>query len=114
MKAYRTINLEENMPAARDAAARLTTEIRLAKRHGIRLVKCIHGFGSAGRGGKIRLAARRELESLQERGYVKAIIPGEKLSIFDEDTRQAMAYYGELRGDPDLDRHNNGITLVVL
>lgn len=114
MKAYRTINLEENSPSVSEAVARLGVEIRLARRHGICLVKCIHGFGSSGRGGKIRVAARRELARLQKLGYVKAVIPGEKLSIFDEDTRRAMAYCGELRGDADLDRHNNGVTLIVL
>lgn len=114
MKAYRIINLEEGMPAAGDAMARLAREIRLAKRHQIGAVKLIHGFGSSGRGGKIRLAARRELEALQKRGYVKYYIPGERLSIFDEDTRRALAVCGALRRDPDLERHNNGVTLVVL
>ena len=114
MKAYRTINLEENLPTAREAVAALGREVRVAKRHCIRRIKCIHGFGSTGRGGKIRVAVRRELVVLQKRGYVKAVIPGEQLSIFDEPTRRAMAYCAELRGDSDLDRHNNGVTLIVL
>ena len=80
----------------------------------VRLIKFIHGYGSSGKGGKIRIAARRELETLQKRGYVKAIIYGEKLSIFDEDTRRALAHCGELRGDPDFERHNNGVTLIML
>lgn len=114
MKAYRIINLEDGMPPVSDAVQRLTREIRAAKNHKIRLLKIIHGFGSTGRGGKIRIAARRELEVLAGRGYVKYYIPGEKLSIFDEDTRRAMSYCGELYGDSDLDRHNNGVTLAVL
>lgn len=114
MKAYRIINLEHNMPTVKDALATLNREVPLARRHGIRLIKFIHGYGSSGKGGKIRIAARRELETLQKRGYVKAIIYGEKLSIFDEDTRRALAHCGELRGDPDFERHNNGVTLIML
>ncbi|MBP3312246.1 MAG: hypothetical protein J6L72_08445 [Butyricicoccus sp.] len=114
MKTYRIINLEDGMPTVADAMTALGREIRLAKRHGLAAVKLIHGFGSTGKGGKIRVAARRELEALQKRGYVKGVIPGEKLSIFDEDTRRAFARCPELRRDPDLERHNNGVTIVLL
>lgn len=114
MKSYRIINLEDGMPVVADAMATLGREIRLAKRHGLAAVKLIHGFGSSGRGGKIRVAARRELEILAKRGYVKCIIPGETLSIFDEATRQALSRCPDLRSDPDLERHNNGVTIVVL
>ena len=114
MNACRIINLEAGMPAAADAVALLNREIRLARRHGLPAVKLIHGFGSTGRGGKIRIAARRELTALAARGYVKAIIPGEQFSIFDESTRLLLARCGALRRDPDLDRHNNGVTFVLL
>ena len=77
-------------------------------------MKLIHGYGSSGAGGRLRPAMRRELERMQKLGYVKYYIEGEKLSIFDENTRRAMDYCGELRGDSDLERHNNGITLVIL
>ena len=114
MKSYRIVNLEAGMPTAADAMALLGREIRLAKRHGLAAVKLIHGFGSTGKGGKIRVAARRELEALQKRGYVQCTIPGERLSIFDADTRRALACCPDLRRDPDLERHNNGVTLVLL
>ena len=45
---------------------------------------------------------------------MKFTIEGERLSIFDADTRRAMDHCGELRGDTDLDRHNNGVTIAVL
>lgn len=114
MKDYRIINLEEGLPPAAAAVARLGREIRLARQHQIRAVKLIHGFGSSGKGGKIRVAVRRELEALQKRGYVKAVITGETFSIFDEHTRRAFSRCDALRRDTDLDRHNNGITIVML
>ena len=42
------------------------------------------------------------------------MIPGERFSIFDEETRQAFQRCPELRQDSDLERCNNGITIVVL
>lgn len=114
MNSYRIVNLEAGMPTVADAMTALNREIRLAKRHGLAAVKLIHGFGSTGKGGKIRVAARRELESLAKRGYVKAVIPGETLSIFDEATRRTLVRCPDLRRDPDLERHNNGVTIVLL
>ncbi|WP_087064956.1 Smr/MutS family protein [Intestinibacillus massiliensis] len=111
---YRIINLEDDLPTVEQAMRRLVWEVRTARKQGIRLLKVIHGFGSSGRGGKIRPAARRELETLQKSGHVRFYIPGERLSIFDADTRRALDLVPALRGDSDLDRHNNGVTLVVL
>ena len=114
MKTYRIINLEEGHPLLADALARLRRELRTARAHQIKLIKLIHGYGSSGPGGRLRVEVRRELDRMAARGYVGWFITGERLSIFDEDTRRAIALCAELRGDPDLDRHNNGVTLVVL
>ena len=111
---YRTINLEDDLPTVEQAMRRLVWEVRTARTQGVRVLKVIHGFGSSGRGGKIRPAARRQLDGLQKSGHIKYYICGEKLSIFDGDTRRALDRCPALRGDGDLDRHNNGITLVVL
>ena len=51
---------------------------------------------------------------LAARGEVKGFIPGEEFSIFQEETRRALLLCGELRRDRDLDRHNNGVTFVIL
>lgn len=114
MEKYRKINLEDDMPTVVQAMSRLNLEVTLARRQGVKIMKIIHGFGSTGNGGKIRLEARKQLEVLKRRGILKYYITGEKLSIFDENTRKAMDYCSELRGDSDLERHNNGITIVVL
>ena len=114
MREYRTVNLEVGLPAAGEMPRRIMAEVRAARGHKIKLIKFIHGYGSSGAGGKLRPAVRRELEKLKKLGLVKFTIEGERLSIFDADTRRAMDYCGELRGDTDLDRHNNGVTIAVL
>lgn len=114
MENYRIVNLEEGHPPLKTALDRLTREVYTARRHQIAVLKLIHGYGSSGAGGKLRIAARKALGSLIARGYIDCMIEGERLSIFDSDTRRALTLCPSLRQDSDLDRHNNGITLVIL
>lgn len=114
MKNYRIINLELNMPAVREIPDRISREIHGARRHQIRVMKFIHGYGSTGKGGKLRLAVRRELVRAQDARQITCFIPGEQFSIFDADTLRALRVCDELRHDPDLEHHNNGVTLILL
>lgn len=114
MEQIRQINLEDDRPTVQQAIARLQLEIRMARRQGVWVLKIIHGFGSTGNGGKIRVAVRRELPELQRRGQINFFVPGEKLTIFEEDTRKLLQICPAFRKDHDIDRHNNGVTVVVL
>lgn len=102
------------MPYADQAIRRLTYELNAAKRLGTSGFKIIHGYGSSGTGGKLRRALRAYLQRQKGAGKVRMVIEGERLSIFDEETRRAFALCPELRGDSDLERHNNGITVIIL
>ena len=108
------VNIKEDMPAATDAVRRVTYNIRNGKTLGCAAIKFIHGYGSTGKGGRIRTEVRRYLEDQKRRGQIRDWIPGEDFSIFSEATRSAFRLCGELRQDPDLERHNNGITVVLL
>lgn len=110
----REINLEEGKPLVDAAIRRLTFELHHSKRLGVSVLKIIHGYGSSGTGGKIRVAVRRHLETCMRKGQIKQYIPGESFSIFDEATRGAFLICDELRRDRDLERHNNGMTIIVL
>ncbi|MGN1013775.1 MAG: hypothetical protein ACI4PM_00295 [Butyricicoccus sp.] len=110
----RQVNLEDDRPTVAQAMDRLRLEIRLAGRQGVKVLKLIHGFGSTGNGGKIRVAARKELMEMQKRGAVGLVIPGERLTIFEEDTRTLLRRHPAFRKDTDIDRHNNGITVIEI
>lgn len=114
MSALREINLELGMPYAADAVRRLTFEVHHSKDLGCKVLKIIHGYGSTGKGGKIRLAARERLAFLERKHEVRGIIPGENFSIFDEATRNAFQICPDLRKDRDLERGNNGVTFILL
>ena len=110
----REVNLEQGMPFVDAAIKRLTHELHQSRKMKMTVLKIIHGYGSSGTGGKIRTQSRRYLERIAEQGEIRAFITGEKFSIFDENTRAAIDLCPALRSDRDLERHNNGVTFIVL
>lgn len=107
------INLELGYPTVDEALRRLRSELDAARHLHSPAVKLIHGYGSSGKGGKIRTAVRKELREELAQGKIAAVIRGEDFSIFDETTRRAFSRCGALRQDPDLDGSNNGLTFVI-
>jgi hypothetical protein len=102
------------MPTVDDAIRRVTYNIKNAGAFGVSAIKLIHGYGSTGKGGVIRTETRAYLERQKKRGIIKYFITGEEFSIFNEDTRKSFLLCDELRRDSDIERHNNGITIVIL
>jgi hypothetical protein len=109
-----TVNIKADMPTAEQAMRRVTAALATGKQMGAAAVKIIHGYGSTGNGGVIRTKARSQLVQLKGQGKIRAVIPGEQFSIFGQETLRAFALCPALRQDCDLERSNNGITVVVL
>jgi hypothetical protein len=114
MPALRTFNVESGMPALDEARRRVIEEIRRAKREGIRVLKVIHGYGSTGKGGKLNFGLRKSFALRKQEGVIKDFIPGEDFSIFNGPVLTLLEVVPELRGDPDLDATNEGVTLLWL
>ena len=113
-KLLKTINLKEGMPLVREAVARLQRELRLARSEGLPLVKIVHGYGSTGKGGEIRLAVQAELTRALQRGELRGVIFGEEWRISNEACWHLLKRWPELKQDKDLGRENLGITVVML
>jgi hypothetical protein len=105
-------NIKAGMPSRSDARERLIARISEAQRNGTAILKVIHGYGSRGVGGKLRVALRKTLERLAAEGRLGRVVHGEKWDIFDETTQGLLGDYAELSGDEDLGQHNAGITIV--
>lgn len=114
VKKLREINLELGQPTVAEALLRMDRELVTTKKVGCTALKLIHGYGSTGKGGKIRTAVRRDLIKRKGNGAIRNWIPGEKFSIFESATLEAFNCCDELRIDVDLNRYNTGITIVVL
>jgi hypothetical protein len=110
----RELYIKDGMPTVDEARKRLIEEIALAKRQGIPALKIIHGYGSTGAGGALKTALRKSLSLRMKEGKIRAYVGGDKWSIFEEKAREILDRHPPLRRDPDLDRSNDGITIVLL
>ncbi len=114
MNAFRTFNVEAGLPTLDEARRLVIEEIKLAKRAGARVLKVIHGYGSSGRGGALCVGLRKSFGLRKKEGVIRDFIAGEDVSIFNETVLNLLEAVPELRGDPDLDATNEGITVLWL
>lgn len=109
-----TINLEYGMPDSAYALKHMELALSRAKASGDRAVKLIHGYGSSGKGGRIKSAVARELDGKQRSGRIKAWIKGEDYSAFNPIVLELMKTLPDLTRDSDYMKCNHGISIVIL
>jgi len=110
----RTINLKSDMPTVQEAISRLDDELAQARQQPATMLKIIHGYGSTGVGGDIRIAVQKRLLEIMQNNQIRACIFGEDWSKSNERAWQLLKTQPELKRDPDLGRNNRGITIVLL
>ena len=110
----RTISLKDDLPTVEQALARLRRELDEARASGGKIVKFIHGYGSGGHGGTIRVGVRRVLVGEQRHGRIRAWVPGEDVVLRSSELTTLLNQYPYLKDDVDTRRSNEGITWVIL
>lgn len=108
------IDLEEGMPTVEQARLRLQRELQIARQQGYIAAKLIHGYGSSGVGGDLRIELQKELRRFADTGQVRAFIAGEDWRISEEAAWSLLKRYPEWKQDADLGRGNKGVTIVLL
>ncbi len=106
------INLEEGFPTVEEARQRMLRELERARTAGAKGVKLIHGYGSTGVGGDIRLNVGRALQEMRKNHAITHVIYGENWGISDPETWKLVKSHPKLKQDEDLGRKNRGITIV--
>lgn len=96
------------------ALERMDRELASARAEKCAALKIIHGYGSTGAGGDIRVAVQKRLLELVDAGQIAGCIFGEDWSKAEDETWRMLQARAELRNDPDLGRRNLGITIVIL
>lgn len=115
MKAItRELNLELGRPTADEALRRLEAELEAARHMNTPLLKLIHGYGSSGKGGRIRTASRKYLLAQQEKGASPLWCGGTGLPSSMRPPAGPCSQYPHLRQDRDLERENMGVTFVFM
>jgi hypothetical protein len=102
------------MPLVREALQRMERELAIARQEKTTLLKLVHGYGSTGAGGEIRIAVQKRLLELAQNGQIRGCIFGENWSKSDDAAWKILQSHPELKQDSDLSRGNRGITIVLL
>lgn len=102
------------MPSVAEALQRLDGELAMARRENRAFLKIVHGYGSSGVGGDIRIAVQKRLRELADAGQIRGCIFGENWSTSDEQTWRLLKRQPALKNDLDLGRGNLGISVVLL
>ena len=108
------VNLEENRPSVEQMRVHLDRVLVAARYDGTTILKLIHGYGSSGIGGKLRVAVRASLSRYKKAAMIRDFITGEDFRISNEATWALVKSMPEMKQDRDLGRENKGITLVLL
>ena len=114
MSIIRTFNVEAGLPTLDEARRLVIAEIKRARREGVKVLKVIHGYGSSGTGGKLRVGLRKSFGLRKKERVIRDFIAGEDFSIFNEPVLALLEAVPELHGDPDLNATNEGVTIVWL
>jgi hypothetical protein len=102
------------MPLVHEALQRLENELALARQQRCTVLKLIHGYGSTGAGGDIRIAVQKRLCEMAQNGQIRACIYGENWSKSNQETWKLLQEHPDLKNDSDVGRANRGITIVLL
>jgi len=111
---HKVVNLEAGRPFVETALRKLQMELANGRQQNLRVLTVIHGYGSSGKGGAIKVECRRFLEYLKGSGAINTFIPGEDFSRRSGPTRDLLRRFPRLADNVNLNRGNRGITLVVL
>ena len=114
MAAIKTVILKEGMPSVGQARARLRGEIQAAQQSGVKVLKVVHGYGSTGVGGELRIALQATLRQMAVGREIRDCIYGENWRTSDQRSWELLKQMPELKSDHDLGRGNRGMTLVLL
>ena len=110
----KTVNLKTDMPLVHEALQRLESELALARQQRCTVLKLIHGYGSTGAGGDIRIAVQKRLYEMAQNGQIRACIYGENWSRSNEEAWKLLQEHPDLKNDSDVGRANRGITILLL
>jgi hypothetical protein len=109
----KTINLEQGLPTVQQALVRLDREIKIARLEQIRVLTLIHGYGSTGKGGAIRLECRKNLEYLCGKAEIAEVVFGEDFNRRQGTVKHLLSRFPDLIRHPHLNSNNKGISIVV-
>jgi len=108
------IDVESGALTVDEALAIAEIELERAKISGLKLVKIVHGYGSKGVGGKIKIALLELLKNLKKHKKIEDFCPCEKFCFTLKTYSKYTKLYPNLLVDDNIKSLNSGATIVFL
>ena len=110
-----TLNLEEKLPTVDQALEKFDATLEELALTAIRVIKVIHGYGSGGKGGRIKEAIRQELIYQKRSHIIDSYVAGEDLIPTKSSYQDLFKRHPTLKNMLTKDIFGNpGITLIIL
>ncbi len=109
-----TIDIKSEKQTVTEALAQFLIEVDACKKGGYKVLKVIHGYGSHGVGGAIKVAFLKKCEDLKHRGIIDCYVCCENWTEKNVVRKIATNYCPDLIADRELYLLNPGCTIVVL
>ena len=111
---HRIVNIEHGRPLVETALKKMESALSRARTDRVRVVTLIHGYGSSGKGGRIRTECRKVLDHLNRQKKLNQIIAGEEFRKRTGPGKALLKRFPHLEHDCASDFANPGVTIVVL
>ncbi len=111
---HRIVNIERGHPLVETALKNMDNELARARTDGVRVVTLIHGYGSSGKGGRIRTECRKVLDQLSRQKKINFAIAGEGFRKRTGPGKALLHRFPHLERDCASDFSNPGVTIVVI
>ncbi|MGN1227733.1 MAG: hypothetical protein ACI4TX_03725 [Christensenellales bacterium] len=109
------INIKDDFPPVDVAVALVENEIEVNKKFGDCIIKIVHGYGSHGVGGAIRIGVREKLNELKRKHLICDYIKGERFTAsVVQSLKINQSLIDELLMDSNINSFNSGITVIII
>jgi hypothetical protein len=111
---HRVINIERGRPLVETALRKMENELARARMERVLVITLIHGYGSSGKGGRIRTECRKVLDHLKAAKKIKEVVAGEEFRKRTGPGKYLVSRFPELTEACRSDFSNPGVTIVVI
>lgn len=117
------LNIEQEKPPLDVALYYIIHEIEILKTSGGGVIKILHGYGSSGVGGVIKVECLKMLRRMKIKSpnelsskntKIRDYITGEEFSTSNAKYIKWVKLFPELLADEDLNNGNGGVTFVIV
>ena len=109
-----TIDIKSNNQTVSEAIAQFLIEVEAYKKGGYKVLKVIHGYGSHGVGGAIKVAFLKKCQDLKNRKVISDFVCCDNWTPQNVVRKIATNYCPDLLADRELYLLNPGCSVVVL